>query len=287
MNYIRLINAFYDRLETSQLSTSAIALWHALAHVNNKAGWLREFAVAVSVLCIKTGLSERTISNARNDLKMKGFIDFKSRKGSKSAVYQLYDLSAMVAYKVSEKSLQAIDADKPSDNASDNLSDKPSDNASALVGTETKQDQTKQQQSVSRQHWFDEYYQCFGQQPNPMQCEKIVVYLDQDGLKDEVVCKAFRIAAEVGKSYGYAAGILNNWAAKGIKTLADVKAEQKKHQHARQQAAKGRSQVAASHHEVVPEWIKNKAKSQPADPQVSPEEAAKRAKDLKEYLSSI
>lgn len=142
LNYIRLINAFYDRLETSQLSTSAIALWHALANVNNKAGWLREFAVAASVLCIKTGLSERTISNARNDLKMKGFIDFKSRKGSKSAIYQLYDLSAMVAYKVSGKSLPAIDAD--------NASDKPSDNASALVSCETKQDKTKQQHAVSR-----------------------------------------------------------------------------------------------------------------------------------------
>ena len=103
MNYIKLINAFYDRLETNSLSTSAIALWHALVHVNNKAGWQREFSVAVSVLCVKTGLSERTISNARNDLKMKGYLDFKSRKGSKSAMYSLVDLSATIADKVSDK----------------------------------------------------------------------------------------------------------------------------------------------------------------------------------------
>lgn len=127
MNYIKLINAFYDRLETNSLSTSAIALWHALVHVNNKAGWQREFSVAVSVLCVKTGLSERTISNARNDLKIKGYLDFKSRKGSKSAIYSLVDLSATIA-------------DKVSYNASDNLSDKGSDKPSALIKlNETKQ----------------------------------------------------------------------------------------------------------------------------------------------------
>ncbi|WP_419882765.1 DnaD domain protein [Peribacillus sp. B-H-3] len=101
MNYIKLINTFYDRLETNSLSTSAIALWHALVHINNKAGWQREFTVAVSVLCIKTGLSERTISNARNELKTKVYIDFKSRKGKQSAIYSLIDLSATIADKVS------------------------------------------------------------------------------------------------------------------------------------------------------------------------------------------
>ncbi|MFX3616254.1 MAG: DnaD domain protein [Sporolactobacillus sp.] len=282
MNYIRLINAFYDRLETSQLSTSAIALWHALASVNNKAGWLREFAVAVSVLCIKTGLSERTISNARNDLKMKGFIDFRSRKGSKSAVYQLYDLSAMIAYKVSEKSLlSATDADNLSGNASDNLSDKPSDNASVLVSLETKQNETKQQTAVSRQNWFDEYYQCFGNQPSPIQCRNIAVYLDQDGLSDEVICKAFRMAAEIGKQYGYAAGILNNWAAKGIKTLDAVEREQKQFLAKRQQH-RGNQPV---HQEVIPQFMRETDK--PQHPEVSPEEAERKAKELEEYLNSI
>ncbi|EST12065.1 DnaD domain protein [Sporolactobacillus laevolacticus] len=282
MNYIRLINAFYDRLETSQLSTSAIALWHALANVNNKAGWLREFAVAVSVLCIKTGLSERTITNARNDLKMKGFIDFRSRKGSKSAVYQLYDLSAMITYKVSEKSLlSATDADNLSGYASDNLSDKPSDNASALVVSETKQNETKQTTAVSRQHWFDEYYQCFGKQPNALQCQNITVYLEQDGLEDAVICKAFRMSAELGKPYGYSVGILNNWAAKGIKTLADVEQEQKHFQARRQQ---GQRASNPQRREVEPEWMKKQEQDKPPE---DPEEVKRRAKEIEEYLNSI
>ncbi|WP_222618006.1 DnaD domain protein [Sporosarcina sp. resist] len=144
MNYIKLLNSFYDRLETNSLSTSAIALWHAIVHVNNKAGWPEEFTVAVSVLCIKTGLSERTVNNARNDLKINGLIDFRSRKGNKSAVYKVIDLSATITYKLSDKdSLSAIDADSPSDNASDKRSDNLSDNASALL-KETKLNEIKQ-----------------------------------------------------------------------------------------------------------------------------------------------
>lgn len=92
MNYIKELNAFYDWLEINLLSTSAIALWHALMHINNKAGWAEEFTVAASVLCIKTGLSDRTIRNARNELKQKGRIDWKTRKGNQSAAYKIIPL---------------------------------------------------------------------------------------------------------------------------------------------------------------------------------------------------
>lgn len=133
MNYIKEINAFYDRLELNSLSSSAIALWFALMHINNKAAWTAEFTVAVSVLSVKTGLSERTISNARNELKQKGYIDFRSRKGNQSAVYKIFSLLAIDAEKESKKFyLQEINADSLSDNVSDNRSDSLSDNVSAL-----------------------------------------------------------------------------------------------------------------------------------------------------------
>lgn len=119
MNYIAEINRFYDWLETNSLSTSAIVLWHSLMHINNKCGWIKEFGVATSVLCTKTGLSERTIRNARNELKQKARIDWKSRGGNRAATYQLL-------------SLTATDADNVTAIASDTLSDSASDNASAL-----------------------------------------------------------------------------------------------------------------------------------------------------------
>jgi DnaD/phage-associated family protein len=137
LNYIKLLNSFYDRLETNALSTSAIALWHALVHVNNKAGWRSEFTVAVSVLRIKSGLSEKSVTNARNELTQKGYIDFKSRKGNQSAIYQLVDLSVTVT-------------DKVADSSSGNDSYSSSDKASALIKiNETKQNKEDNKERVS------------------------------------------------------------------------------------------------------------------------------------------
>lgn len=94
MNYIKQLNAFYDWLETNSLNSSCISLWHALLHTCNKAGWPQEFAVAIKTLELKTGMERRTIERARNTLKQKGLIDWRSRKGNQSAVYSmvvLYD----------------------------------------------------------------------------------------------------------------------------------------------------------------------------------------------------
>jgi len=82
------MNAFYDWLEINELSPSAINLWYALMHINNKAGWAETFTVAESVLCVKTGLTDRTLRKVRNELKQKGRIDFISRKG-KAPTYKI------------------------------------------------------------------------------------------------------------------------------------------------------------------------------------------------------
>lgn len=75
-------------------------------HINNKCGWITEFAVATSVLEVKTGLKRRTIERARNELKQKGRINWKSRKGNQSAVYTIisfvrkYDAQSVAQYDV-------------------------------------------------------------------------------------------------------------------------------------------------------------------------------------------
>lgn len=140
MNYIKLLNAFYDRLETNPLSTSAIVLWHALVHVNNKTGWRNEFSVAVSVLRIKTGLSEKSVTNARNELDQKGYLFFKSRKGNQSALYQIIDLSVTVT-------------DKLADSTSYSSSDNTTDNTSALLN-KTKQNETKEDHKARESNPF-------------------------------------------------------------------------------------------------------------------------------------
>jgi hypothetical protein len=111
MNYIAEINAFYDWLETNSVSDSCIVLWHALMHICNKAGWIPEFAVAISTLEVKTGLKKDAINRARHRLQQAGRIDFKSRTGQLSAVYTIIPF-------VSQKTTQTeseIDCDVLSD----------------------------------------------------------------------------------------------------------------------------------------------------------------------------
>ena len=93
MNYLAELKAFYDRLELNPLPSPAIALWHALMSIANKTGWQQEFTVAMSVLVLKSGLSESAVKRARNRLAQDGFITWKSRSGNQSAVYSIISLA--------------------------------------------------------------------------------------------------------------------------------------------------------------------------------------------------
>lgn len=89
MNYITEIKAFYDLLLSKPLSTGQIALWHALMHINNKCAWAKWFTVPNQTLELLTGLSRKSILNARNVLKQVGLIDFKVN-GIKATSYMIY-----------------------------------------------------------------------------------------------------------------------------------------------------------------------------------------------------
>jgi len=116
-------------LETNELSTSAISLWYALMHINNKTGWKNEFTVALSVLSIKSGLSPRAVTNARKELTEKGRIKWESRNGNQAAQYTVNSL-------VGE--LQELYADKVADNTTDKHTCKPTDKVADISSTLTK-----------------------------------------------------------------------------------------------------------------------------------------------------
>ena len=93
MNYISEINNFYDWLETNSMPKSAIALWNALMHINNKAGWIETFEVAISTLELKTGFKRSELFEARNILLQKGRIEWYSRGGNLCASYRIIQFS--------------------------------------------------------------------------------------------------------------------------------------------------------------------------------------------------
>lgn len=92
MNYITLINSFWDSVTINPLSTGQVSLYMALLHIYNRSSWTEWFTAPNQVLSVLTGLSRSGILKARNELKQKGLIDFKER-GTRATVYKVVTMS--------------------------------------------------------------------------------------------------------------------------------------------------------------------------------------------------
>lgn len=87
MNYILEINEFYRWLESHQMPSCAVNLWHALMQINNAGRWKGNFTAALSTLCSKTGLDRKSVFKGREVLEEMGRIRWKSNISSKAAEY--------------------------------------------------------------------------------------------------------------------------------------------------------------------------------------------------------
>lgn len=229
-------------------------------NINNKAGWIPEFAVAKSVIEIKTGLKKDAYYNARNVLKQKGRIDFKER-GTRAATFRIISFDS---------------SEKPTSNqiSENNLSEKPtrtptstpiSAQTSSTTSTRNinKLNKTKRNETnttaADRVNYFDSYMLCFKGQPSPIQIQEINYFIDQEGIEEEAVCIAFKKAAEAGAKYSYARSILNNWVSKGIKTVQDVEEENKAYEQSKKSFSNRRGVVRQ---EKLPDWYQEPQQAQ-------------------------
>lgn len=130
MNYIKQLNSFYDWLIYNSMPTGAIALWHALVAVNNKAGWAKEFTVANIVLQGMTGLSRQGIDKSRNILIQKGLITYKKGSSNKAGKYKISNLeykkvgtemNTVVANEYTQRKLHSGTLNKENKNKENNI----------------------------------------------------------------------------------------------------------------------------------------------------------------------
>lgn len=216
MNYMSELNAFYDWLETNPLATSCIVLWHALMHVNNKAGWPDTFAVAVSVLELKTGLKRDTIYEARNKLDQAGRIKWESRKGNQSAVYRMIPF-------VSDKPTQ-IPIQHPTQYPIQTPMQSPTINKLNniyLVDEEESQLNAEEKMDIAVKQIIKSYSENIGLLTPSILC-KIEDYL-YEGIEAGAVIFAIEQASAQGKRfYSYIEGILNGYKSNGILTRAEA-----------------------------------------------------------------
>lgn len=230
MNYIQEINAFYARVETNPVSGSAANLWHTLMHVNNRAHWVKEFTVAASVLCGKSGLAPSTFKRARTELKEKGYIKVTSR-GTKAPMYQIVSLSSgvvEVGEEEREREEEVREEDQTLVRATTQASSQVVDqDANRAVGPLIKQDNKQQTKTISSTASIPEYIleffnDHFGKVTNYIKSE-LGCWVDQLG--EELVFEALKRTVENGKStWRYTLGILHKWKKDGLRTIADVEA---------------------------------------------------------------
>ena len=90
MNFVTESNAFHSSIKENELHTSEVALWYCLFHLWNQASWVKWFPVANDQLTFDgKSTTVPTVHHARNVLKQKGFIDFKTQGRNKKTWYNV------------------------------------------------------------------------------------------------------------------------------------------------------------------------------------------------------
>ena len=89
MNYIELINRFWQLHETEEFQPTEIALYFYLLKVNNSLSWSPSFRRNNSRVTADLGMSYKVLSRSRNRLKQIGIINFSTKNGSPNTWYSL------------------------------------------------------------------------------------------------------------------------------------------------------------------------------------------------------
>ncbi|REJ07753.1 DnaD domain protein [Halobacillus trueperi] len=216
MNYIKAINAFYDHQEFNPLTSAAINLWHSLMHVNNKSRWKEEFTASMTVLCLKSNLSESSIRKARKELVEKGYVTFTSRSGNQAPIYRILPLYE--------------EMDNENDSVDENSGGKSNGNGSGNSNTLIKQNETKEKEEVVEKpddnphHFYEKNIGTL----SPFIAEKISQWCDE--MSDKLVIQSMKLSVESNKPFfSYCEGILKQWQQAGVRTLRGAERAQKAH----------------------------------------------------------
>lgn len=94
MNYMTEIKLFYDWLDTHDLSSMGISLWHALMQIASRSGWQPELRISLSTLAGRSSLSRTSIYKEREILHQYGLIDFRSSGGRGTGIYTIRSLES-------------------------------------------------------------------------------------------------------------------------------------------------------------------------------------------------
>lgn len=232
MDYLEQVVAFHQWKEVNPLPASAIALWHELMAVCNKAGWPAEFTVKSALLQANAGLSRKEFDRARQILTDLGRIGYK-----KSGRVNMAGKYSVIPFPIVQKGQQEGQReghrtehrrDNERDNERDNYKDlkelkelkdlKSSSSASSAGGDESLT-------TEKPETFYQAHERVFGFSCNPMQAERLGSYLD-DGMEEAVLVRALERAAlaSTGYSFGLIDRIVKDYFAVGAMDIESAEA---------------------------------------------------------------
>ena len=107
MNYIKLINNFWNLHDVKSFRATEISLYFYLLKVCNSVSWSASFELKNQRILVDLCMSYHTMCNARNKLKQSGLIEFETKNGSNKTVYSIVTTFANFA-KVVETSAETF-----------------------------------------------------------------------------------------------------------------------------------------------------------------------------------
>ncbi|ASA25398.1 DnaD domain protein [Paenibacillus donghaensis] len=214
MDFAEEMTAFTDWLETNPLEPSAQTLLVHLMVIANKSGYPEWFAVTNPLLQAKVGISENSLTKHRNTLIQKGRIEYKNQGKQQAGKYRLSFFTSNNAVKHEVKGAVKYEV-KGAVKGSVLFKDLKDLNSSSASSSS----------SADGESEYESFYQAhrrvFGFECNPIQANKLGVYIDQDGLEEPVVIRAIERAglATSRYSFGLITKILDDYFHAGANTL--------------------------------------------------------------------
>jgi hypothetical protein len=254
MDYLEQVVAFHQWKEVNPLPASAIALWHELMAVCNKAGWPEEFTVKSALLQANAGLSRKEFDRARQILTDLGRIGYK-----KSGRVNMAGKYSVIPFPIVQKGQQEGQreghrTEHRRDNRRDNykdlkeLKDLKSSSSASSAGDGVESLTTEKPETLYQAH---ERVFGFGFS-NPMQAQRLGSYLD-DGMEEAVLIRALERAALASTGYSFplidrivkdyfAVGAMDIESAKALDAAHDAQKQQKVQQQTSRPASGGNRQ---------------------------------------------
>lgn len=212
MDFADEMTAFTDWLETNPLEPSAQTLLVHLMVIANKSGYPEWFAVTNPLLQAKVGISENSLTKHRNTLIQKGRIEYKNQGKQQAGKYRLIFFTSNNAVKGEVKHAVKYAA-KGEVKGSALFKDLKDLNSSSASSSDAQPEY---------ESFYSAHERVFGFPCNKIQSRDLSVYIDQDGLEEDVVIRAIERAGRASAekySFSLITKILDDYFHGGARTL--------------------------------------------------------------------